>query len=144
LKLPFSFGTRFGTGACGFLSHPFAFFGAAFALVGAILAVLHVVLAAFFATAVADFGAKAADLRGKFGIGAEEHGGGAANGGAIAIERDAAGHRLNVVFLKAGARAIGAFVCAVVTCFDAIEIFFLSHNDLSVCCELSLGQKIIR
>lgn len=130
----FSFGTRFGTCAFGFFSHSFAFFGAAFALVGAILAVLHVMLAAFFATGAANFGAEAADLGGEFGIGAEEHGGGAANGGAIAIERDAAGHGLNVVFLEAGAGAIGAFVCAVVTSFDAIEIFFLSHNVLPVCC----------
>ena len=124
----FSFGTRGGGFSFDFRRHPFAFLGAALALVGAFLAVHHVVLAAFLRAGAADFGAEAAEFHGELRVGAQEHGGGAANGGAIAIERDATGHRLDVLFLEAGARAIGAFVGAVVTGFDTVEIFLLCHN----------------
>ena len=80
----------------------------------AVLAVLCLVLAAFFTAAAADLGAGAAEFLGD--LAAAGHGRRSQEAGlcAIHVERDAARHRLNVLLLQAGSRAVitgcGAFV----------------------------------
>jgi hypothetical protein len=108
--------------------HLLAFLGAPDAFFGAFLAVFNVVLPAFFAADATRFRAKAASLTRELRVGAHEQGSGAAQRGAIAIQFDATGHHFNVVFAQAFTRAVGAFVGAMVTSFNAFKVFFVWHK----------------
>jgi hypothetical protein len=112
----------------------FALQSATLTLIGAILAVIHVVLAAFLATSPAGFRAEAADRDGKLRVGAHEQRRRPAKHRAVTIQGDATSQHLYIVLLQTGARAISAFVRAVITSFNAVEIFFLCHKQLS--CQL--------
>jgi hypothetical protein len=90
---------------------------------------LHVVLAAFFTARAARFGAYAADFVSELRPGAHEQRRGAAEDGAITVQLDAAHHALHVVFLQAFTGAVGAFVGAMVTRFNAFDVFLVWHKQ---------------
>lgn len=123
---------------CG---HFLTFFGAAFADVRTLLAMFNVVLAAFFAADMAGFGAKPANLRRELRVGAHEQGRRAAKCGAITVQFDTARHHFHVVFAQAGTGAMRAFVGAVVTGFDAFNIFFVWHTFLPFQVEFPFTSK---
>src|SRR5439155_4505769 len=58
-----------------------------------------------------------------------EQGGRPAQDRAIPVEFDAAGHHFYVLFAQARARAVSTFIRAMVAGFNAVDVFFLWHND---------------
>jgi hypothetical protein len=112
--------------------HFFAFVGAVFAGIGAFLAVFHLVLATFCSASAADLGTETADFPGEIGAGGHQHGGRAADGGAIPIEGNAADHHFDVVFLQTGAGTMSTGDCAFVTSIDTALVIFVWHISFLV------------
>ena len=112
--------------------HSFALLGAALALVSAALAMLGIMLATFFSAGAANLGTHATDVGGEFRASRHQHGCGSANSGAIAIQPDTSRHHLHVLLTQAFSSAMRAFVGAVITSFDAIQIFLVRHKNLLV------------
>jgi hypothetical protein len=104
-----------------------AFFGATFTGIGALLAMFHIVFSAFFTTVPTNLRTETTGFLREVGTSGHEQGSGATDGSAIAIKRDAAYHHFNVLFLQAGAGAVGAFGGAFVTGFNASLIFLVWH-----------------
>lgn len=95
----------------------------------AILAVLHLVLCAFVGAHVANRRARGANRFCSIAAPCHHRCGYPAQLRAIDIERDAAGHHLDVVFLQASRRAHVASIGAIVTGFDA-GFVLLVHDVL--------------
>jgi hypothetical protein len=107
-------------------------------LIGAFLAMFVIVLATFLGAGVADFGANSADVASIGRPGGHQQRCGSANNRAIAIERDAANHHLDILFAQAFGGAMGAFIRAVVAGFDAVDISFVWHKFFP---SLSVGKR---
>ena len=107
--------------------HFLTLLGAAVASIGALSAVFQIVLAAFLSTGMTRFSAEAANLGRELRAGAHEERRGPAKHRTISVQFNAARHHLHVVLVQAGARAIRALIGAMVTRFNAINIFFVCH-----------------
>jgi hypothetical protein len=136
-------GRRAAKGACRSLlfgDRP-ARLGAASACLRACTAMVHVVARAFLAARLAKLGAEARDRHGVLAVARHHRCGEAAEVGAIDVERDAAGHRLHVVFEQAGGRATVAGIGAAITRLDGIAVGFRLHVRFSVV-GLSMARQV--
>ena len=93
---------------------------------------IHIVLFAFFGTRITDFCTRSANESGKLTTTAHEFSGSAADSRAVDIKSDAARHRLHILLLQAGARAVIASNCALVTGVDARLHSLVSHGEISL------------
>ena len=89
------------------------------------------VLCAFIAAGLANVGADRANCLGELAVPGHEAGGHPTNPCAVDIQRDAARHHLDVVFLQAGGGAMVACVCAGVAGIHAGSILLMSHDEFS-------------
>jgi len=99
--------------------HAAAFLGTTPAGLGALAAMIHLVPLAFLRAGLADISAGLADQSRKLAAAGHVAGGEPADGGAVHVELDAAGHRLDVLLAKAGGGAMVAGDRAVVAGIDA-------------------------
>jgi hypothetical protein len=86
---------------------------------------IRIMFATFFTAATTRFRTETTDFTGQFG--AARHGAGSnpANGGAIDVEADAAGHHFDILFGKASSGAVIAAISAVVARVNAALVFFV-------------------
>ena len=112
-------------------SHGFALLGTSMARGSARLAVIGVVLCALVATRLADFGTEAANGLGMVAASGHGVGGQRAHCSAVGIQRNAARHHLDVVFLQAGGKALvasgGARLAGVYA--GLISVLCMVHGD---------------
>jgi hypothetical protein len=108
--------------------HFFALLGATLTLVSAALAVFRVVLSTLLGAGMANFRANAGYFGSEFRTGRQKQGCRPAERGAIAIERNASSHHLDVVLTQAFACTVGALVRAMITGFNTIKEFVPGHN----------------
>jgi len=108
---------------------------------GTILAVLHLMLCAFVGAHVADRRARIANRFCSFATPCHHRCGRPAQLRAIDIERNAAGHHLDVVFLQASRGAHVARIGAIVTGFDT-GFVLLVHDVLLESWVMSRFQDI--
>src|SRR4051794_4125934 len=87
-------------------------------------------LAAFLRACLADRCAHAAELGREFAAPGHEGGREPADGGAIDVERDAAGHHRHVLLLQTSRRATIAGVGASIACVDASLVGWVVHEFL--------------
>ena len=109
--------------------HPAALFGTAPAGGGAILAVLRLVLGAFVAACLAYLSANLAKRFRKLAAPRHIARSQSADLGTVHVERNAARHHLDVIFLQAGRRAHIAGVGAGITSFNT-RLILLLHDVL--------------
>ena len=105
--------------------HFLALLGATFASLGAVSAVFQIVLAAFLGTGMTSFSAEAANVRREGRAGAHKQRRGPAEHGTIPVQFNTARHHLYVVLVQAGARSMRALIGAMVTRFNAFNVFFV-------------------
>ena len=108
--------------------HVTACLGAFAARLYAAATVLHVVLLALFGARVADFRAEFADALREFRSARHFVGRKGAHVSAASIQFDAPHKHPDVVFLQAGARTVFALGDALLTCIDAVLVFFVGHD----------------
>jgi hypothetical protein len=99
--------------------HAAAFLGTTPAGLGALAAMIHLVPLAFLRAGLADISAGLADHSRKLAAAGHVAGGEPADGGAVHVELDAAGHRLDVLLSQAGGGAMVAGDRAAVAGIDA-------------------------
>jgi hypothetical protein len=119
----------------GHLAHFPAGLRATAAGFGALPAMVHVV-SVFFAFSGARFtnvGAQLAYISGVRTVAGHKAHGGVADFGAVAVETDAFGHHLHVLFAEAGVGAVVAGHGAGLAGFNAILIFLVCHVRVWIC-----------
>ena len=91
--------------------------------------VLHVlVLAAFLGASATCFCTNATDFRRELSVGSHQQRCRSAKHRAVPVQLNASRQCFYVLLAQAGARAVGAFIGAVVTGFNAIHVSFVRHN----------------
>jgi hypothetical protein len=100
-------------------------------LIGAFLAMIVIVLSTFLGAVATNLGAYFANVARVGRIRRHQERGCSTEDAAVSIQRDAAHHHLGIFVAKAFSRAMGAFVGAMIACFDAIDKSFMWHRFLS-------------
>lgn len=110
--------------------HVATFFGASLTRLGTFLTMRMRMVGAFGCARFANLRTQFAYRRGKLAAARHEPGGEPAERGTVDIERDAARHRLHVVFLQTCCGAMITGGRTVVTRFYAAGKFFMGHGML--------------
>ena len=133
-------GAAAGTSATGMRGcHAAALLGTTSASFRALLAMVCLVACAFLAAFLAYIGAHLADCTGELATSRHISGSEATNLGAVHIERDAAGHHLDILLLQTGCGTVVAGYGAVVTGIDAGLELIVRHSLLRKSKEKEIG-----